>query len=1015
MSFCPEIEAAMTDIRASNARRRGLRTERVVATVLAQMAFSGFALAQIDVGSKSVPPLSYYYAKNELYSGEYGDALRGFQDESRGAIKTTQSRWIDSICYYSMIGECYYQIGEYGNALESYTAALRLYASFSDWMIRVQFPRTLAPDLGRASAKIPWGASQRKFRLGRVPDTMSIGQGQIDNENVVRQGGVLQRAILYPINVHEIVRCTALALRRRREIMGPLCIHDPLTKELVTKLSARPGPPNHWSESWIDLQLGLAFASDNQIPRAMQHLQRSIVVAGEFDHPLTCVALLELGRLSMEAGDLPAAAKLFAEASYSAVYFEDPGVLEEALMLGGRVHLIANQRGLFPPLADGPRFARSKKLRHLQIRLSAMLAQTLLESGKTNESIAALSEARSLIGRRDLANGTLGAELNYLAALAAYQRRQPQAAEEPLRALLEFQRERSLWLYQINLAGQLYRGGTVSSRVAVDVFAELLHDPTAADWSTRPRESLSKLLVPHGPIFDLWFEASLDRKEPENAIHIADLARRHRFLTTLPLGGRLLALRWVLEAPQPWLPQTALLQRQDLLVKFPEYDQLSQAAANARNKIRTLRLTPQDAAAKNELSALYDELAAASRSQEMLLNGIALQRMPADLVFPPASKTKEVQLALPKGAAALVFYQAGTQMYGFLINNEQYAVWKIGSPAILRKGIVKLLRDIGQWEDNREIELEELQSPLWQETAATLVDYLMKDSQVDLGENIDELIVVPDRELWYLPFEILPVGPRDQRRMLVDVARVRYAPLLSLAVPGTRPAGSVRRTAILAGRLSPRDDDQVARLAAEKMVEVLPRAEVLAAPLPTSSNLVRAALDRLIVLDDLHMEPGQPFAWSPLPADRGGPQGELRNWLTLPWGSPEQIVLPGFHTAAENSLKRETPPAAGSDMFLSTCAMMAAGSRTLLISRWRDGGRTSFNLTREFVQELPHSTATNAWRRSVALARESVLDWELEPRVKRFEADQPVTAAHPMFWAGYMLIDTGLAPTEEAP
>ena len=49
-------------------------------------------------------------------------------------------------------------------------------------------------------------------------------------------------------------------------------------------------------------------------------------------------------------------------------------------------------------------------------------------------------------------------------------------------------------------------------------------------------------------------------------------------------------------------------------------------------------------------------------------------------------------------------------------------------------------------------------------------------------------------------------------------------------------------------------------------------------------------------------------------------------------------MLPGFHTAAEDALKRMNRVLPGNDMFLAVCGLMANGSRTLLLSRWRTGG-----------------------------------------------------------------------------
>ena len=62
----------------------------------------------------------------------------------------------------------------------------------------------------------------------------------MDNTDVVRRGGILALPELMLVNVHEIVRCTALSLRRRSEIMGVACRYDPLSAQLTQALSARP-------------------------------------------------------------------------------------------------------------------------------------------------------------------------------------------------------------------------------------------------------------------------------------------------------------------------------------------------------------------------------------------------------------------------------------------------------------------------------------------------------------------------------------------------------------------------------------------------------------------------------------------------------------------------------------------------------------------------------------------------------------------------------------------------------
>jgi hypothetical protein len=86
-----------------------------------------------------------------------------------------------------------------------------------------------------------------------------------------------------------------------------------------------------------------------------------------------------------------------------------------------------------------------------------------------------------------------------------------------------------------------------------------------------------------------------------------------------------------------------------------------------------------------------------------------------------------------------------------------------------------------------------------------------------------------------------------------------------------------------------------------------------------------------------------------------------------------------------------------------------------LLTRWRTGGRTNFELVREFGRELPHAPATEAWQRACLLAREAPLEASREPRLKRTdETGELPTADHPFFWAGYLLVDTSPGPAEKA-
>src|SRR5690606_7918613 len=104
------------------------------------------------------------------------DAIKGFEQAGRGAIKGANGRWIDSICFHSMAAESYYQMGNNAKALEQHRAAIQQYLQYPTWMMRVDWMPI------RPSAQnivVPWGAPQRVVRVGHYPSRMQMTLGGI--------------------------------------------------------------------------------------------------------------------------------------------------------------------------------------------------------------------------------------------------------------------------------------------------------------------------------------------------------------------------------------------------------------------------------------------------------------------------------------------------------------------------------------------------------------------------------------------------------------------------------------------------------------------------------------------------------------------------------------------------------------------------------------------------------------------------------------------------------------------
>ena len=243
---------------------------------------------------------------------------------------------------------------------------------------------------------------------------------------------------------------------------------------------------------------------------------------------------------------------------------------------------------------------------------------------------------------------------------------------------------------------------------------------------------------------------------------------------------------------------------------------------------------------------------------------------------------------------------------------------------------------------------------------------------------------------------------------MLNRMRIRYAPNISTTAADGRSRRQSGDVAVVQGRLFPREDEQLGADAFTELRRVLPRAHAITSAVPLRSNVLATLVDGLIVLDDIEPVEETPYNLAPLQVDKGRPGASLAHWMQLPWGAPEGVALPGFHTPAENALKRlGTSTRGGDELFLTSMAMLASGSRTVLISRWRTGGQTTYNLIREFWQEWPNTTAADAWQRSVQIAQESPLDVAREPRVQNTDAASGLTAKHPFFWSGYLLVDAG--------
>ncbi len=207
------------------------------------------------------------------------------------------------------------------------------------------------------------------------------------------------------------------------------------------------------------------------------------------------------------------------------------------------------------------------------------------------------------------------------------------------------------------------------------------------------------------------------------------------------------------------------------------------------------------------------------------------------------------------------------------------------------------------------------------------------------------------------------------------------------------------------------DTLEAAEKLAARLTQSLHRPWLLGHAADTALLLQASLVDTLLVFDEL---PGDgSVAARPLALGWPGRTGmTFGEWVASPRKRPHMVLLPGYQSAAAGGLTR-MPARPGNDLFLAATDLLAAGARTVLVSRWPMGGRSTVHLMEEFVADHQHhppsgsGSAAESWHRAVDIVSSEEPDIEREPRLTQSSEAVLLDSRHPLFWAGAMLVDCG--------
>ena len=738
--------------------------------------------------------------------------------------------------------------------------------------------------------------------------------------------------------------------------------------------------------------------------QAAQKLRSALKFNNGMDHQLTPIALLALSKIVFQEGDSKTASQLALEASYSAAVYEQFDLIEDALSFGSLIHL-SQSNTIYPPLAPAiqwtgfnrrPRLARSSLL----IRL----ADGYIEANDSALASQTLNQARRSMSGTDLGRSKLAGQITYLRSALAFMTGQDGNGDLK-NALSQFQNS-SLWLFRLQLVNNSLASGAIGQRQAELMYERLLLDPVAGHWTINPMETMAYTTSAHVGAMQRWFEILVARKNHEKAINVSERIRRHRFYESLPMGGRLMALRWMLTAPADLLPANSINQRQEFYKRFPQFAESVEQMDDIQNQLEKLPLKPdEDSAEQTQQRDLFVQLLKLSQLQETTIRSVALKRQAADFVFPAPIDFSGISKSLKPHQVVITSLQTNSGYHQYAITQNTRRYLGVIRERDLRRGISKLYKSLGITDANNAIESSVLTSDEWKQHAAALKKIVFENYHDDQWNNFQEAIIVPDGILWYLPFEILQTGAAANAwTNLNESIKMRYLPMISMITNSKRKSKGDTRLAVVTGKMHLKAELDLTQRGFEELSDNLTNAIQFNRQTKIPSNLTNTVTDTMLVWHDLKADSKSgPFGLTPFFLDKGREGSTLGTWLRSPWAGCERVILPAYSSLAAGGLKSKST---GAELFYTACGLMASGTRSVLISRWRAGGKNSIGLSGQFVVDSKSMSSVEALESSSKAARNKELTLENEIRIKpsrgfkgTFKAD------HPFFWAGNMLVD----------
>jgi hypothetical protein len=935
-------------------------------------------------------PSQLYYNGLQVYrDGDLQQAIEIFDAALRSSRRDIHGRWIDAIPALAMLAECHWQLGDLVSAREYVDHVFQIAIRNRGWLGRVDWQSTLQPAT-RAQQSGLWTEASAVGVLP-VSDRIMYRSGNPLTAQALVQGGAIEEQNIRTMDVVEMMRGLAIASYRRRILLGPLSDQDPLATGLLESTKYPAGLQIPIARSLIGSVRTTGYLAAYDDKRAFAEGAQSGMLNGGV-HPLSAINMLSQATVIAGSDKPEAAVPLAINIVHNAAALRQPELIGEALQLAAGCASEA-QAATVRQAASTVVTAMIRKSRLATLHCLIAGADAAITASDLASAATMLNQAQSLTARRDVLQPRLEGYGAYVAARLAAARgasigiNDSTDLDHAIERVQQFalnHRSRKKQLvsmprvYQLGLIRQAI-GTSLGGATSDKLLKDYCDDPPADVWRRDAVDALATVMLDRSIAHAARVNLAASQGYAEPLLQAADAMLAARFQQRLPLGGRIAQVRTIARADDKLLDKDAI--------------EFRDKAGRGMKEVRAAAL------AMAEPNALQVEVIEAKAC------AVALSRIHLPLVMPPLLDQKLPIAQLPKRTGLLTFVAVGNKLYATLASDGKVVMWPITGSSRLPSEIGRLLKAIGVGK-SRGNRLPDDQS--WKELAVTLRRHLLPDEATISEASFDELIIVPDGPLWYLPFEILPMGDASSP-LIADKISVRYAATPGLALKSVAPPPISRAIGVAPDLFfAPRDPD-TNELILQSILDVLNDPVRMPKVVDTPTGLLGNKIGHLVVAAPRTPHPKNQLLMSVAPYDQTNPFGTLAAWMRFPAEVPRSVMLVGFRTPLDVGQM-----GSGDEVFMTMCALNAAGVRSILLSRWAVGGESSAIVLRELLQELPFIGMNASWSRARTLLRRSELDPAAEPLLTKADHEREgLTGDEPLFWAGY-IVSSPNQPTQNA-